>query len=148
MHFILPEYLMQKEQGKVSEEAVDGGKHAEDDMAALERQLAPAGAPMTIQAGTRALGFVSAGVEIQGSSVQVKNPDEIELGEEDEEGEEDGENENIEVAQKKVPDAVYGDLAEAAKKLLQNDEGGKQRSRESNEPPMGALERFKRQRQQ
>ena len=145
MHFILPEYLMQKEQGKGLEEGAADAKRAgaaEDEMAALERQLAPADIS-TLQAGTRALGFVSAGVEIQGSGVQIKNPDEIELGEE----EEDGENENIEVTQKKVPDAVFGDYAEAAKKLLQNDEGGKQRSRESDEP-MGALERFKRQRQQ
>ena len=138
---------MQKEQGKASEEGGDAIRRVgapEDEMAALERQLAPAVIP-ALQGGTRALGFVSAGIEIQGSAGEVKNPDEIELGEEDEEEVE--ESENIEVTQKKVPDAVYGDLAEAAKKLLQNDEGGKQRSRESDEP-MGALERFKRQRQQ
>ena len=140
---------MQKEQGKASEEGADAIRRVgapEDEMAALERQLAPAVIP-ALQGGTRALGFVSAGIEIQGSAGEVKNPDEIELGEDDDDEEEVEESEKIEVTQKKVPDAVYGDLAEAAKKLLQNDEGGKQRSRESDEP-MGALERFKRQRQQ
>lgn len=153
MHFILPEYLMQKDQGKMSlEETVDNLKRAgvpEDEMAVLERQLAPAGAP--VSAPKRAVGFVSAGVEIQGNAghhvdaAALKNPDEIELAEEEES---DAEDEKVEVAQKQVPDAVFGELADTAKKLLQHEETeGKQRERESDEP-MGALERFKRQRRQ
>lgn len=158
MHFILPEYLMQKDQGKVSlEETVDNLKRAgvpDDEMVALERQLAPAGAAVSNpRDGLRALGFVSAGVEIQGNSQResasaqhaLKNADEIELQEEEES---DAEEEKVEVSQREVPGAVFGGLEDAAKQLLQHEEsGGMVRERETEEP-MGALERIKRQRRQ
>ena len=94
---------MQKEQGKASEEGADAIRRVgapEDEMAALERQLAPAVIP-ALQGGTRALGFVSAGIEIQGSAGEVKNPDEIELGEDDDDEEEVEESEKIELLKRK-----------------------------------------------
>lgn len=156
-HFILPEYLMQKDQGKLTlEETVDTLKRAgvpEDEMAALERQLAPAAASGTaLKDGMRALGFVSAGVESQAGVTRIvdggqkitANPEDIEL---QEESDAEGDNEErVEVAQKDVPAAVYGDLANKANK---NDKDGddvaKKREREE---PMGALERIKRLRKQ
>lgn len=156
-HFILPEYLMQKDQGKLTlEETVDTLKRAgvpEDEMAALERQLAPAAASGTaLKDGMRALGFVSAGVESQAGVTRIvdggqkitANPEDIELQEESDA--EDDNEERVEVAQKDVPAAVYGDLANKANK---NDKDGddvaKKREREE---PMGALERIKRLRKQ
>lgn len=156
-HFILPEYLMQKDQGKLTlEETVDTLKRAgvpEDEMAALERQLAPAAASGTaLKDGMRALGFVSAGVESQAGVTRIvdggqkitANPEDIELQEESDA--EDDNEERVEVAQKDVPAAVYGDLAN---KVNKNDKDGddvaKKREREE---PMGALERIKRLRKQ
>lgn len=156
-HFILPEYLMQKDQGKLTlEETVDTLKRAgvpEDEMAALERQLAPAAASGTaLKDGMRALGFVSAGVESQagvtrtadGGRKVTANPEDIELQEESDE--EEGSEERVEVAQKDVPAAVYGDLANKANK---NDkEGDDVAKKREGEEPMGALERIKRLRRQ
>lgn len=155
MHFILPEYLMQKDQGKLSmEETVDTLKRAgvpEDEMAALERQLAPSGALVKApKEGIRAVSFVSGGVEgavkTQADNGQFRNPDEIELGEE--EGS-DAENETGGFTEKQIPDAVFGKLADK-KQLLeqQEDTTGKPEDRESDDAPLGALERFKRQRRQ
>ncbi|CAK9229215.1 unnamed protein product [Sphagnum troendelagicum] len=153
MHFILPEYLMQQEATKVSlEEAVDTLKRAgvpEDDMAALERQIAPA----PLQDGMRSLGFVSGGVQAQREAGQVLgsptrravvNPEEIEIGAESEEEEEAGA--GVDVAQKTIPDAVYGELAGKARELAEEEkaERGVQREREGDEV-VGARERFKRQ---
>lgn len=156
-HFILPEYLMQKDQGKLTlEETVDTLKRAgvpEDEMAALERQLAPAATSSTAQKdGMRALGFVSAGVESQAGVVRTAdegrkvtaNPEDIELQEESDA--EDDSEERVEVAQKDVPAAVYGDLANKANK---NDKDGDDvAKRKEREEPMGALERIKRLRKQ
>ncbi|KAL4196765.1 hypothetical protein AMTRI_Chr04g247880 [Amborella trichopoda] len=67
-HFILPEYLMQKDQKLILEETVDTLKRAgvpEDEMAVLERQLAPPASGTTTKDGIREVGFVSAGVESQ-----------------------------------------------------------------------------------
>ncbi|BBN08894.1 pre-mRNA-splicing factor SYF1 [Marchantia polymorpha subsp. ruderalis] len=147
MHFILPEYLMQREPGKVSlEEAVDTLKRAgvpEDEMAALERQIAPPRSPL--KEGMRSLGFVSGGVEEQRETVtsrKAMNPEEIEL-QEDDEDDEGGEGENLDIAQKAVPDAVYGDLASKARELA------KEEKREAEtEEPLGALARLKRQKKQ
>lgn len=126
MHFILPEYLMQGDPGKSTrEETVDTLKRAgvpEDEMAVLERQIAAVGNQKRPGEGTRVMGFVSSGVQVVGDVEQpkvVKNPDEIELEEEEEE------DTKLDVAQKPVPDAVFGDMA-----------------------PLGALERLKRQRLQ
>ncbi|CAM6048000.1 unnamed protein product [Sphagnum compactum] len=153
MHFILPEYLMQQEATKVSlEEAVDTLKRAgvpEDDMAALERQIAPA----PLQDGMRSLGFVSGGVQAQREAGQVLgsptrravvNPEEIEIGAESEEEEEAGA--GVDVAQKTIPDAVYGELAGKARELAEEEKAGRgvQREREGDEV-VGARERFKRQ---
>jgi pre-mRNA-splicing factor SYF1 len=100
----------------------------------------------------RALGFVSAGVESQAGVTRIvdggqkitANPEDIELQEESDA--EDDNEERVEVAQKDVPAAVYGDLANKANK---NDKDGddvaKKREREE---PMGALERIKRLRKQ
>lgn len=138
---------MQREPGKVSlEEAVDTLKRAgvpEDEMAALERQIAPPRSPL--KEGMRSLGFVSGGVEEQRETVtsrKAMNPEEIEL-QEDDEDDEGGEGENLDIAQKAVPDAVYGDLASKARELA------KEEKREAEtEEPLGALARLKRQKKQ
>ncbi|MCO5551628.1 hypothetical protein L7F22_005133 [Adiantum nelumboides] len=152
MHFILPEYLMQKDQGKMSlEETVDTLKRAgvpEDEMAALERQLAPSGAPAkAIKEGVKAVSFVSGGIEgTTKPQADIKNPDEIDIGEE--EGS-DAENEAEQFTERQVPDAVFGKLADKKQLLQQQEDGsGKGEERESDEQPLGALERFKRQRRQ
>ncbi len=144
---------MQQEATKVSlEEAVDTLKRAgvpEDDMAALERQIAPP----PLQDGMRSLGFVSGGVQAQREAGQVLgsptrravvNPEEIEIGAESEEEEEAGA--GVDVAQKTIPDAVYGELAGKARELAEEEKAGRgvQREREGDEV-VGARERFKRQ---
>ncbi|KAL2653618.1 hypothetical protein R1flu_021746 [Riccia fluitans] len=143
-HFILPEYLMQRETGKVSlEEAVDTLKRAgvpEDEMAALERQIAPPRSPL--KEGMRSLGFVSGGVEEakdMAATRRVVNPEEIELGEEDGE-EEVEEGDKLDIAQKTVPDAVYGELASKVK--------DREKREADTEEPLGALARLKRQKKQ
>ncbi|KAF3781479.1 Pre-mRNA-splicing factor [Nymphaea thermarum] len=135
-HNILPEYLMQQEQKQIAEEAAD--KH--DQMAALERQLASPAVEAVPKDGMRALGFVSGGVEGQvgtgGGGNMIANPEDIEL---EEDGEDDFD-ERVEVAQKDVPVAVFGDLA---KKV----EADKSQSNASEDVkvarPLGALERLK-----
>ncbi|KAL5704901.1 hypothetical protein ACHQM5_023263 [Ranunculus cassubicifolius] len=123
MHFVQAEHLMQKDQ-KVSVEAtMDTVKRAgvpEDEMAALERQFAPP----TANDGARKLGFVSAGVESQGT-LKVNHED-IDLPD----GSDTEDDENVDIAQKDVPTAVYGGLMN---KIWERD--GK----------IGALERLKRQ---
>ncbi|MED6174847.1 hypothetical protein PIB30_072883 [Stylosanthes scabra] len=129
-HFILPEYLMQKDQTVNLDEAKDKLKQAgvpEDEMAALERQLAPAtndAAPKE-----RKVGFVSAGVESQtdGGLRVGANHEDIELPEESESDDE----EKVEIAQKDVPSAVFGSLIRG-------------REESDNESCLGALERIKR----
>ncbi|XP_072976076.1 uncharacterized protein [Typha angustifolia] len=137
-HFILPEYLMQKDQKLNLEEAVDTLKRAgvpEDEMAALERQLAPAAsANLPAKDSGRMVNFISAGAEPQpdGGRNLIANKEDIELPEESE-----SDDENIEIAQKDVPAAVFGDLAQHAAT-----EDSEDNSR------LGALERIKRQRRQ
>ncbi|XP_043699418.1 pre-mRNA-splicing factor SYF1 [Telopea speciosissima] len=141
MHFILPEYSMQKDQKLNLEETVDTLKRAgvpEDEMAALERQLAPAATNASAKDSGRKVGFVSAGVESQpgvirtpdGGRKVTANNEEIELPEDNDTENDDG----VEIAQKPVPDEVFGDL-------VRNKEP-------SGEEPdkLGALERIKRQR--
>ncbi|XP_038988966.1 pre-mRNA-splicing factor SYF1 [Phoenix dactylifera] len=143
-HFILPEYLMQKDQKLNLEEAVDTLKRAgvpEDEMAALERQLAPAPAKVPASDGDRVMNFVSAGVESQPDGRKVTaNSEDIELPEES-----DSEDENIEIAQKDVPAAVFGELAHTAAE--DQDKGAAAEDNGSNSH-LGALERIKRQRRQ
>lgn len=139
-HFILPEYLMQKDQTVNLEEAKDKLKEAgipEDEMAALERQLAPA----VDKAATkeRKVGFVSAGVESQsdGGIKTNANHEEIELPEEN-----DSDDDDIEIAQKDVPSAVFGGLVRKRDEIENNevDDGAKEKDNESR---LGALERIK-----
>ncbi|KAJ4833898.1 hypothetical protein Tsubulata_032931 [Turnera subulata] len=140
-HFILPEYLMQKDQTLNIDEAKDKLKQAglpEDEMAALERQLAPMVNNTHSKDNSRKVGFVSAGVESQGDSgVKVNaNQEDIELP--DESDSED--DEKVEIAQKDVPSAVFGGLAgkreePEASAASDGDAGGR----------LGALERIKRQ---
>ncbi|CAJ2648726.1 unnamed protein product [Trifolium pratense] len=140
-HFILPEYLMQKDQTVNLDEAKDKLKEAgipEDEMAALERQLAPA----ADKAKERKVGFVSAGVESQsdGGIKTNANHEEIELPEENDSDEDDGD--NIEIAQKDVPSAVFGGLIRKRDELETNEvEGGAKEKDDENR--LGALERIK-----
>ncbi|KAL5716933.1 hypothetical protein ACHQM5_010035 [Ranunculus cassubicifolius] len=139
-HFILPEYLMQKD-GKLNlEETVDTLKRSgvpEDEMAALERQFAPPSAP-------KRLGFVSAGVESTDTTsatvTATKNHEDIELP--DDEDDEDEDNEKIEIAQKDVPAAVFGDLINKVNDKNTDDDG------ESDDTKLGALERIKKRQRQ
>jgi pre-mRNA-splicing factor SYF1 len=142
-HFILPEYLMQKDQTVNLDEAKDKLKEAgipEDEMAALERQLAPAADKAV--AKERKVGFVSAGLESQ-SDGEIKtntNHEEIELPEENDSDEDDGD--NIEIAQKDVPSAVFGGLIRKRDELENNEADGGAKEKD-NENRLGALERMK-----
>lgn len=142
-HFILPEYLMQKDQKLNIDDARDKLKQAgvaEDEMAALERQLAPA--TTTAKDGTRRVGFVSAGVESQanGGIKAVANHEDIELPEESD----SDEDEKVEIAQKDVPAAVFGGLVRKRDDEAEQDEEANTKDRDG-ESRLGALERIKRQ---
>lgn len=137
-HFILPEYLMQKDQRLNIDDAKDKLKQAglpEDEMAALERQLAPAINKTTARDSSRTVGFVSAGVQSQsdGGTQVTANQEDIELPEESD-SEDD---EKVEIAQKDVPSAVFGGLAGKREEPEKDDakDGGSR---------LGALERIKR----
>ncbi|GKV18592.1 hypothetical protein SLEP1_g28952 [Rubroshorea leprosula] len=145
-HFILPEYMMQKDQSLTLDDAKDKLKQAgvpEDEMAALERQLAPASKNVNSKDSSRKVGFVSAGVESQtdGGMKPVASED-IDLPEESDSEDE----ERVEIAQKDVPTAVFGGL------VRKRDDGDRDadddivpaKDRES-ESRLGALERIKRQ---
>lgn len=139
-HFILPEYLMQKDQRLNIDEAMDKLKEAgiaEDEMAALERQLAPT--TTTAKDSSRKVGFVSAGVESQPAGA---NHEDIELPEESDSDEDD----KVEIAQKDVPAAVFGGLVRKADTLDEDVEeqtvtASKDKDGDSR---LGALERIKR----
>ncbi|KAI3965803.1 hypothetical protein MKX01_010760 [Papaver californicum] len=114
-HFILPENTIYKDSRLKLEETVDTLKCvrvSEDKIANLERQLASAAQDNS----TRRLGFVSAGVESQSSVIRtpdgwkkiIADQDTIELPEYDEE---EGDKE-VEIAQRDVPVAMFGDLAQ------------------------------------
>ncbi|WVZ66873.1 hypothetical protein U9M48_016036 [Paspalum notatum var. saurae] len=146
-HFILPEYLMQKDQRLNLDEAVDTLKRAgvpEDEMAALERQLAPEPsapptAPSTAPASAnRMMNFVSAGVEAQAQSSrqQAANNEDIELPDES-----DDEEPDVQIAEKSVPAAVFGELGKRAAESKEESSGVQEAE------PLGALERIKRRRQ-
>lgn len=142
-HFILPEYLMQKDQMQTLEEAKDVLKKAgvaDDEMAALERQLLPTANDNTGKDAGRRLGFVSAG--LQQSGEMTANREDIELPEESESDEDE---EKVEIAQKDVPDAVFGGLVRKRDESEKDDDGAVTGSKES-DGQQGALERFKRMR--
>ncbi|KAJ0611914.1 putative tetratricopeptide-like helical domain superfamily [Helianthus annuus] len=140
-HVMLPESLMQKANG--DETAMDESKKAEDEMAALERKVAPD----TAKNDTNAARFVHGGVQLsEKESGLIQNKEEIELpegsGSDEEDDDDDG---KVEIAQKDVPDAVFGGLIrkrdeeeEAQGKEAENGDGGSR---------LGALERIKRMRQ-
>ncbi|XP_023752205.1 uncharacterized protein LOC111900559 [Lactuca sativa] len=150
-HVMLPEYLMQK---PTVDEAMDALKKAgvpEDEMAALERQLAPA-APKTtttttttLDSGNRKLGFVSGGVQSSETASGIQNQEEIELPESDDDDDDDDDG-KVEISQKDVPEAVFGGLVrkrdeEEEEQVKKDNENGDAGSR------LGALERIKRMRQ-
>ncbi|WCJ26949.1 Pre-mRNA-splicing factor SYF1 [Euphorbia peplus] len=143
-HFILPEYLMQKDQRLNIDEAKDKLKLAgvpEDEMAALERQLAPVANNTNGKDTGRKVGFVSAGVESQADGV-VKvsaNQEDIELPEESD-SEDD---ENVEITQKDVPSAVFGGLARKRQEETEDGNGDVVNDKDG-ETRLGALERIKR----
>lgn len=147
-HFILPEYLMQKDQVQTLEEAKDVLKKAgvaDDEMAALERQLVPAANNTTTKDTGRHLGFVSAGVQNDGGEKVIANSEEIELPEESD-SEDD---EKVEIAQKDVPSAVFGGLVRKREEIdneVEADGSAAAKSKE-NGGHLGALERIKRMKQ-
>ncbi|KAL6500094.1 hypothetical protein OROGR_028004 [Orobanche gracilis] len=145
-HFILPEYLMQKDQMQTLEDAKDVLKKAgvaEDEMEALERQLLPSPNETFAKDTGRKLGFVSAGVQSGGES--TTNREDIELPE-DTESEDDGD-EKVEIAQKDVPTAVFGGLARKREEADDGGEGHVSNATENKDDiHLGARERIKRMR--
>ncbi|KAH6824164.1 Tetratricopeptide repeat superfamily protein [Perilla frutescens var. hirtella] len=143
-HFILPEYLMQKDQMQTLEEAKDVMKKAgvaDDEMAALERQLLPPSNGTTAKDAGRRLGFVSAGLQQSGET--TTNREDIELPEESDSEDE----EKVEIAQKDVPEAVFGGLVRKRDEAENKDEEGKEATEnKENDGHLGALERIKRMR--
>lgn len=138
-HFILPEYVMQKDQKMDLDDARDKLKQAgvsEDEMAALERQLVPSANDVTTKEGSRKVGFVSAGVESQaeGGIRSNVNQEDIELPD----GSDSDEEDRVEIAQKDVPSAVFGGLVRKREDSEKDGEGKDGESR------LGALERIKR----
>ncbi|KAJ8769194.1 hypothetical protein K2173_000969 [Erythroxylum novogranatense] len=151
-HFILPEYMMQKDQRLNIDDAKDKLKQAgvpEDEMAALERQIAPAVNDTAARDNNgRKVGFVSAGVESQteGGTKASSNNEDIELPEESDS--EEGDDERVEIQQKDVPNAVFGGLVrkrdEGEDQGMMTDGVGGARDTTDGENRLGALERIKR----
>lgn len=144
MHTILPEYAMQKDQRLTIDDAKDELKRAgvpEDEMAAIERQLAPASISTSAKDISRVLGFVSAGVESQhdGGMKTVANNEDIELPDDSDSEDE----EKVKIAQKDVPTAVFGGLAGKRDESEKSD--AVNGSKDEDESRLGALERIKRQ---
>ncbi|KAK3015443.1 hypothetical protein RJ639_007775 [Escallonia herrerae] len=140
-HIILPEYQMQKDKPN-HEDTLDALKRAgvpDDEMAALERQLVPAANDAATKDGPRKVGFVSAGVQshTDGGLKVTANHEDIELPDGS-----DSEDERVEIAQKDVPDAVFGGLI---RKREESDVGDEEATRsKDNDSHLGALERIKR----
>ncbi|KAL8028538.1 hypothetical protein ABFX02_14G167400 [Erythranthe guttata] len=147
-HFILPEYLMQKDQLQTLEEAKDVLKKAgvgDDEMEALERRLLPpnGGGELAVKesGGRKRVGFVSAGTQQKdGGEDETGNREEIELPE-DESDDDDEDNPTVEIAQKEIPSAVFGGLARKRDELEKDAEENK-----DSDEQLGALERIKRMR--
>lgn len=142
---------MQRDQRLNLDEAVDTLTRAgvpQDEMAALERQLAsgpspaPAAAPSTSTTpANRMMNFVSAGVEARAeSSTQqaAANNEDIELPDEESDEEDD-----VQIAERAVPEAVFGELGKRAAESREESSS----AQENNEQQLGALERIKRRRQ-
>ncbi|EYU31359.1 hypothetical protein MIMGU_mgv1a0010071mg [Erythranthe guttata] len=147
-HFILPEYLMQKDQLQTLEEAKDVLKKAgvgDDEMEALERRLLPpsGGGELAVKesGGRKRVGFVSAGTQQKdGGEDETGNREEIELPD-DESDDDDEDNPTVEIAQKEIPSAVFGGLARKRDELEKDAEENK-----DSDEQLGALERIKRMR--
>ncbi|KAL3615366.1 hypothetical protein CASFOL_041027 [Castilleja foliolosa] len=123
-HFILPESLMQKDQLQTLGEAKDVLKKAcmaEDEMEALERQLVPATNDASSKDAGRKFGFISAGVQNRVELAASK--EDIELPEVTD----SDDDEKVEIAQKDVTTAMFGDLARKRYKMdedaMENKEG-------------------------
>ncbi|PKA56207.1 hypothetical protein AXF42_Ash011136 [Apostasia shenzhenica] len=149
-HLILPENIMQKDQRSNLEEAVDTLKKAgvpEDEMAALERQLAPSAASLSAKDGSRIMNFVSAGVQSKPDGEKVVNTynEDIELPEESDSDDDDDNDNKLQITQKDVPAAVFGELAHRVSVDQKNVAASEQTEGNA---PLGALERIKRQRRQ
>ncbi|KMT07001.1 hypothetical protein BVRB_6g153330 [Beta vulgaris subsp. vulgaris] len=144
-HFILPENMMQKDEKVSLDKAVDVLRQAgagEDEMAALERQLAPVDDDVPVKDKARTVGFVSAGHESQADDAGKRNnvnQEEIELPEESD----DEDVEPVEIAQKDVPSAVFGGLAKK-REDPEKDEDGEEEAKGAADARLGALERLKR----
>ncbi|KAJ4755519.1 Pre-mRNA-splicing factor SYF1 [Rhynchospora pubera] len=139
------QYLMQKDQKLTVEEAVDTLKRAgfpEDQKGVLERQLVAkpsSNSSINKDSSARAVSFVSGGV-VEPEPNTIKRA--VAIAEEIDWPESDSDEENIEIAQKIVPAAVFGELGKrAAEENGEDDDAGTKESR------FGALERIKRQRQ-
>lgn len=136
---------MQKDQMQTLEEAKDVLKKAgvaDDEMAALERQLVPPEDEAKGKEQSRVVGFVSAGVvESNGQKVTTNNED-IELPEESDSEEE----EKVEIAQKDVPAAVFGGLIRKREEGDEAEDDSAAKNKDS-DGHLGALERIKRRRQ-
>lgn len=133
---------MQKDENVSLDTAVDALKQAgvgEDEMAALERKLAPADHDVPAKDNSRTVGFVSAGHESQDDAGRRNvNQEEIELPEESDD-EEDVE--KVEIAQKDVPSAVFGGLAKKRDDPEKVEDGEEAKAADAH---LGALERLKR----
>ncbi|XP_071930402.1 uncharacterized protein [Coffea arabica] len=147
-HFILPEYLMQKDQMQTLEEAKDVLKKAgvaDDQMAALEKKLLPSANDAVTKDSNRVLGFVSAGVQSVGDGApkDTENKEDVELPEESDSEDDD----KVEIAQKDVPNAVFGGLIRKREET-DNPENGDDAAagKDEDEGHLGALARFKRSR--
>jgi len=138
---------MQKDQMQTLEEAKDVLKKAgvaDDEMAALERQLAPENDTKSKEQ-SRVVGFVSAGVvESNGQKVTANNED-IELPEESDSEDDD---DKVEIALKEVPDAVFGGLIRKRDNEGDEAEDDSTAKNKDSDGPLGALERIKRRKQQ
>jgi pre-mRNA-splicing factor SYF1 len=138
---------MQKDQRLNLDDARDKLKQAgvaEDEMAALERQLAPVVDNAAAKDSSRKVGFVSAGVESQSDGV-IKvsaNHEDIELPEESD----SDDDEKVEIAQKDVPSAVFGGLVRKRDEADNDAEGQNAAAtkEKDGENRLGALERIKR----
>lgn len=136
---------MQKDQRLSIDDAKDKLKQAgvhEDEMAALERQLAPAANNGNAKDSSRKVGFVSAGVESQtdGGIKTTANHEDIELPDESDSEEE----ERVEIAQKDVPSAVYGGLARKREGSEEDGDNSADANGKDGESRLGALARLKR----
>ncbi|XP_074309695.1 uncharacterized protein LOC141644132 [Silene latifolia] len=137
-HFILPDHL--KANTEKANKAEDG-EVGVDEMAALEKQLAPPPVEdVSVKDKSRTVGFVSAGLESQ-SDVGRKNINQEEIELPDESDGEDEDDEQVEISQKDVPDAVFGGLGKKREEPGIGEDGEETNGVQSR---LGALERMKR----